>query len=148
MTNNQLTYWANIERERYDKAMEALESQRIAAQRYAAQLNYAASLNNAKLNYAAQMQNIANQRYLQEQQLNFSYDQMWFNKYGVTGIYGRKLNDDIVSNAEDIQHRLWDYTFPSIAQRLAEGLASWTSKKSSGSEGRVVSDIYRAEGSW
>lgn len=50
MTNNQLTYWANIERERANRAAEAIDRARVAAQRYSARLSYAA----AKLQSATQ----------------------------------------------------------------------------------------------
>lgn len=106
MTNNQLTYWANIERERANRASEALQRQSINAQRYAAQLNYAASMYNAKLHYDTQMASIASQETRASNELQFRYDNMWFGKYGWSGLAGRKLYQDAVSAAEDIQHRL------------------------------------------
>lgn len=106
MTNNQLTYWANIERERANRASEALQRQSINAQRYAANLNYAASMYNAQMHYSTQMASIASQEKRAENELQYRYDNMWFGKYGWSGLVGERLYKDSIGAAEDIQHRL------------------------------------------
>lgn len=116
MTNNQLTYWANIERERANRASEALEKSRIAAQRYAARLSYAASVYGAKMAYAAskyssdnalaaskfnaglnyfgKMKEIKSNEATKYAEIaekaratQQKYDEMWFKKYGMWSDY-------------------------------------------------------------
>jgi hypothetical protein len=94
MTNNQLTYWQNIERERSNREQERLteishqiDRERIAAQKYAAALNY-------KANLLAQ----ENARYLASYDRDTKLQVERFKKYGVLGETVNSLWGTLTSN--------------------------------------------------
>lgn len=115
MTGNQLTYWANIERERANRAAEAIDKARINAQRYAAQLSYSASIYNANRNYEAAMRNIEAAEKRQLVDIQQKYDSMWFGRYGAAGLLGSTItgNSSVTSRVQGVQDNL-EQAFPFI----------------------------------
>jgi hypothetical protein len=119
MTNNQLTYWANIERERADKAAEALQAKSIAAQ-------YARMATDRAIAAA----NRANQRYIAELNASTSRENTYTDKYGFlapffSGNSQKYLN--MWDSADDVFGKLKDsggilgrfvHSFSNIAQAL------------------------------